>query len=274
MSFLFDAKRAVTSVLRRILTPYLDNRVYTVRHGIAAGLKRRGGVGFIRRPLSKEETFVQQLELRNLVAYDIGAYQGEYTLFLARAVGPNGQVVAFEPNPRSYQRIVENVALNGLENVRTLNSAVGAHSGEATLTFRQSEYAMGSLDKDLAAEMTARSDAQDARVRIEPLDGLIEQERLPGPDFLKIDVEGFEFDVLTGMSETLARHRPALLIEMHGAGMERKAENARQVVDFVLSRGYCVFHVESDREIDRENASVAREGHIWCRASEDVPASP
>jgi len=270
VSFLFETRRTVTSVMRRFLTPYLENRVYTVRHGIAAGLKRRGGVGFIRRPLSKEETFVQRLDLHRRVAYDIGAYQGEYTLFLARAVGPKGHVVVFEPNLQSYGRILENIELNGFENVRVFNAAVGARSGKATLTFRQSEFAMGSLEENLAREIAPKNDAQSVEVRVETLDGLIERERLPEPDFVKIDVEGLEFKVLTGMAKTVARCKPALFIEIHGAGMDRKAENAQQVVDFLVSRDYSVYHVESDTVINRPNATAAREGHIWCRTPESV----
>lgn len=274
MSLLFSVKRKLASTLRRLLSQYLDKRTYVVRHGLAAGLKRRGGIGFIKRPLSKEEAFVQQLDLRGRVVYDIGAYQGEYTLFLARAVGPDGCVVTFEPNPDNYHRVLENVALNGFRNVRVLNIALGDRTGVASLTFRPSERAAGSIEQHLADEMATSKEAKTLEVRIETLDSLIQRERLPIPDFVKIDVEGLEFDVLTGMAETISSHSPALFIEIHGAGMERKVENAQRVVERVTRDGYTVVHVESDSAVTTANAAVAREGHVFCRAIKCAAIQP
>src|SRR5688572_5752212 len=76
--------------------------VYTVRSGVAKGLKRRGGFGFIPRDISREEAFLAAMDFRGKTVFDIGAYEGIYTLFFARAVGAKGRVVTFEPNPVNH----------------------------------------------------------------------------------------------------------------------------------------------------------------------------
>jgi len=65
------------------------NITYTVRNGLAKGLKRRGGLGFVPQvsPLMQEEKFLINLNLANQTVYDIGGYIGVTTLFFSKAVG-------------------------------------------------------------------------------------------------------------------------------------------------------------------------------------------
>ena len=99
---------------------------------------------------------------------------------------------------------------------------------------------------------------------IESLDNLVAG-GLPPPDFVKIDVEGFELDVLRGMAAVVASHRPALYIEIHGADMAKKLENATAVVEYLWRAGYAVRHVESSVFIDSAaKIPTARRGHLYC----------
>src|SRR5580704_10090805 len=74
------------------------NFTYTVRHGLAAGMKRRGGLWFL--PFggaeTEEERFLRQLDLSGKVVYDIGAFEGILSMFFSRRAK---QVVAYEPTP-------------------------------------------------------------------------------------------------------------------------------------------------------------------------------
>ena len=108
-------KRAVISTLQ----PLVANHVYTVRHGLARGLRRRGGLGFVPQvgSPSREEAFLEQLDFEGETVFDVGGYEGVFALFFARRIGSSGRLVTFEPNPQNYARIVENVKLNGFANV-------------------------------------------------------------------------------------------------------------------------------------------------------------
>ena len=104
---------------------------YTVRHGIATGLKRRGGLGFLARPQpeTSEERFLRSLDLTGRTVYDVGGYQGLFALFFAAKVGPTGRVICFEPITPST--ILGNLALNGFSHAEVRAVALGAADGTA-----------------------------------------------------------------------------------------------------------------------------------------------
>ena len=255
-------KRTVISTLQ----PMLANRVYTVRHGLARGLKRRGGLGFVPQVGTPpaEEGFLQALDLAGRTVYDVGGYEGVFSLFFARQVGPAGRLVTFEPNPVNHAKIVANLALNGFRNVEIRRIAVGAAPGSATLVFPADETARGSLLTDIQDQIKQEKHVAAVEVDVDSIDHQIAG-GLPEPDFVKIDVEGLELEVLQGMSAVIARRHPALYIEIHGADMQRKLENATAVIEYLWLAGYAVRHVESGQNIDNAaKIPTARRGHLYC----------
>jgi hypothetical protein len=88
---------------------------------------------------------------------------------------------------------------------------------------------------------------------------------LPEPDFVKIDVEGLELNVLRGMPHLLERRRPVLYIEIHGADMQKKLENATAVVELLWQHGYAIHHVESGATVaSAADIPGVRRGHLYC----------
>lgn len=126
------------------------------------------------------------------VVYDIGAADGDTALPFARCA-PQVRVVAFEPDPALVARFEDNLRLNpGTAAAVTLRHC---HVGAA----------------DSAVPVHTRS-----------IDSLIAGRELPAPDFVKIDVEGGEVDVLRGMERTVARVCPLMVIEVHSVDLERE----------------------------------------------------
>ena len=246
--------------------PFLRSNVYTVRGGLANGLKRRGGLGFLPKPLTVEERFLASLDLSGQVVYDIGAYEGIFTLFFARAVGARGKVLVWEPNPVNVRSVEENVRLNGFANVRIFQTGIADTAGSIVLIFPKGEPARGSMEPAISGQVGEEPDAVSITVPIDSLDRQMETLRLPAPALIKIDIEGMEMAALYGMEAILKKHSPALYIEIHGADFPRKEANIAAVVEFLAKRGYSIRHVESGQNIASGNASVAREGHIYCVA--------
>jgi FkbM family methyltransferase len=255
-------KRAVISTLQ----PLVASRVYTVRHGLARGLRRRGGLGFVPQlgALSAEERFLESLPLQGEIVFDVGGYEGVFTLFFARRVGPAGRVVTFEPNPRNFRKIEENVRLNGFAHVALRQVALGSSPGRATLVFPGDETARGSLESDIAEQIRQEKGVVTLEVDVDTLDGQIAA-GLPDPGFVKLDVEGLERDVLEGMTALIARRKPRLYIEIHGADVALKLKNVTSVVEFLWRAGYDVLHVESATPLrDSTQLPVAIRGHLYC----------
>jgi FkbM family methyltransferase len=138
-----------------------------------------------------------------MVAVEVGANIGAHTVFLAQAVGPPGQVLAFEPQRVVFQTLCANMALNSIPNVQAFHAAVGQAAGEIVvpvLDYRQ-EHNFGGLGLG--------GHAYGERVPLMTLDSL----QLPACHLLKVDVEGMEQPVLEGARETIGRLKPILYVE-------------------------------------------------------------
>jgi FkbM family methyltransferase len=256
----------IKRLAKLVLQPIAADRVYTVRSGVAHGLKRKGGYGFLPGFLqrtTREEAFLASLDLGGLTVYDIGGHEGAFTLFFARAVGPEGRVIVFEPNPRSAARNLQNVALNGFTNVELHQLALGSSPTTATLVVNPESSGRSRLARSEQAQSEG-DPAERVEVEVDSLDRWISAKRLPQADFVKIDTEGFERDVLIGARDTLERVRPQLFIEIHGTGAKQKAANARAVVTFLTDVGYTITHVESERAVVPATSDVASTGHLYC----------
>ncbi|HEY1258345.1 MAG TPA: FkbM family methyltransferase [Stellaceae bacterium] len=155
-------------------------------------------------------------------ALDIGANLGEWTVPLARAVGPTGHVLAVEPAPRSAAALDKTLAANALRHAQVVRCAVGERDGSA-------EFAVPLVTSARADTGTARIGAASAgheavEVELRRLDTLVADWRLDRIDLVKIDVEGHERRVLDGGAGSLARFRPVLVIETgHEAPDDRSA---------------------------------------------------
>lgn len=257
-------KRAFFTLLRYPVR----NRVYTVRHGLAKGLKRSGGLGFLPRvsPMTPEEKWLTDLDLNGCVVYDIGSFEGIFTMFFARAVGPAGKVVTFEPHPRNADKVVENVRLNNFQNVEVRRIALGKESSKAILASRSSETGTASLHDSIQGDILKGRHAETFEVEVDSLDRQVARHNLPAPDLVKIDVEGLEMDVLLGMRETMQAHKPNLFIEIHDYLAEETA-SLRREVEFLIANGYSVFHVEAGSTVGSPEEIVANAGHLYCTAT-------
>jgi FkbM family methyltransferase len=243
----------VSHVLRWAARHYPEGSVVRIRHGSAAGLCWRRHHRYVNGYwIGHYELAIQQALGRELrggdTFYDIGANAGFFSLVGARCVGPFGQVVAFDPSPDNVESIAEQVELNGLEKViHWTGDAMGAVEGEAEFAYAGPGSPMGHLGP-------ARTGEEAIRVRVTTLDAAVK--RFGAPDFIKLDVEGAEANVLEGAVETLARRRPGWLIEIHGA-----AEGA-EVRGILADFGYQFYELDGRGVSDREGLPH----HVLARA--------
>lgn len=163
-----------------------------------------------------------------MVALDIGAHSGFYTLMLSKLVGPTGKVIAFEPLPANFRILEENVALNEITNVQLQQRAVGEHSGEGNLEVPDPG------DSLVAGPMIAEDPCGSMKVPTVSLDNFLFERKLR-VDFIKMDVEGAEGDILRGARRILETFHPRMMVELHG--ME-KQEACHPVANLMAEFGY------------------------------------
>ena len=144
---------------------------------------------------------------------DAGANTGVYALAVA-ATCPDASIVAFEPSPTVVEQCRTNVRANGFaDRVDVRAVGLGSETGEATF-YRSTYDELGSFNAGNAGAWEA-SVADTVSVPVATVDGLVADGEMPPPDHLKVDVEGFEYEVLAGARETLRRHRPVVYLEVH-----------------------------------------------------------
>ena len=248
-----------------VSTNLFDSVTYTVRHGLLRGMKRKGGLGWVpsSAELNAEQKFWSSLDLTGLTVYDVGAFHGLLTLYFAPRAK---RVVSFEPNRRNHKRLLENLALNRVGNVEVRNVGVGSH-GETRKMVGMPLMPGGASVEDRTIEQLLRSGMGTLveEIRVVALDDEIRGANLPAPDFIKIDIEGWELEALRGARNTLASLRPALFLEMHGETMREKKRKVAEIAAFLWELGYRdIRHIESGTQIRPENTLAAVEGHLYC----------
>lgn len=159
------------------------------------GLHEFNDMGFLLHFLRKEDLFV-----------DIGANIGSYSVLSAAHVGAT--TISIEPVPSTYKHLVNNVLINNSQqNSTLLNIALGAKAGSIKFT----------TTLDTMNHVATDSDIDFVLVNVEVLDNVLSEHQAPA--LLKIDVEGFETEVINGASITLSKvELKAIIIELNGSG--------------------------------------------------------
>ncbi len=144
-----------------------------------------------------------------MVAIDAGANIGTHTVPLARAVGPNGVVYAFEPQRIVYQTLVANVALNSLANVFCQQRALGSEAGVVQIPPLDYGAANNFGGVELGGALEPGAAPTGEPVEVVRIDDFA----LAACHLIKIDVEGMELAVLRGAADTIKRCQPILYVE-------------------------------------------------------------
>src|SRR5712664_544680 len=179
---------------------------------------------------SAELLFVQRYLEAGMIVLDIGAHHGVYTLLASKQVGRAGSVVSFEPSPRERGQLRRNVRLNLCSNVRIERYALGSARSQADLYLVESgEDGCNSLRPP-----AVQSETRAVPVEVVTLDAIASKLSLTKADFIKLDVEGAELDVLKGalgLLQTFAR--PVLLVEVYDIRTKPWGYQAREIVQFL-----------------------------------------
>lgn len=168
------------------------------------------------------------------VFIDAGAHMGTYSILLS----PYCRTVhAFEPQKRTFDHLTAGITCNGCDNIIPHHVALGSEEGEATLTQVSKDGGGSSLMTDIDVK-TGQAAIGTETVQVRTLDSF----NLDNVCFIKIDVEGFELEVIKGAHNTLKRsHYPPLILEAWPDAWY--AEQKRQLIEHLVSLGYRVHNI-------------------------------
>jgi len=187
------------------------------------------------------------------ICFDVGANVGVYVLQLAHWARPNGQVIAFEPNPEAYQALKEHIKMNHLdEHVKIEKVAVGDSIKEATL-YASGSNGMARLD---VSNPIIRESSVPIKVPVITLDDYCLKHKVT-PDWLLIDVEGYEIAVLKGAKNLLKKHEKIkIIVEMHPNVVRSDYASDDEIAKFFNEWGFRVVPLTGQKDVYAEYGLV------------------
>ncbi|MGD0639137.1 MAG: FkbM family methyltransferase [Roseiarcus sp.] len=183
---------------------------------------------------------------QDAICVDVGCHKGKFLDAMRRAA-PNGRFFAFEPIPYLYELLKSKYRADA--RVRVFNYALSSHDGEATFYVNERDMGLSGLSE--RRERLGDDPLTKVGAVVRTLDGVLGDQRV---DFIKIDVEGAEFDVLQGARAILARCRPRILFEFGRGGAEYFGVSADAMFQLFDRAGYDLFTLDN---LARDSALTA-----------------
>ena len=249
----YPAKQGVTTIhdFDGDLTMCVDRGSYIGSAIYWAGHHSLPLVRFLREFLRPEMTLV-----------DVGANIGEITLFAAKKLS-RGRVLAFEPNPRIFEQLSRNVALNHLSNVELFHAGLYDEEGALPLYEQEAKY-YGRPNDGMTSLYRSGRAQQTARVPLRRLDDVARECGLERVDLLKIDVEGAELMVLRGGENSIRKFRPVIVAEVSATHFARAGYAPKELFAYLEELDYDV------RRLGDGTANVDGDCDVVCKARERV----
>jgi FkbM family methyltransferase len=187
------------------------------------------------------ETFMQPYftPKKDQTVLDVGANVGKYTLQAAKKVGNHGQVISIEADNQNYKTLQQSIKLNQLNNILLLN--IAAYNKECQLKF---------YIGDTTARHSLKSNQNHGFhiVTAKPLDKVLTENNITRIDWIKIDVEGAEYETLLGLQKTLENNKPKIIIEVVSTNIPKvktllinKGYQITEIAKFGIPGDYCAY---------------------------------
>jgi len=204
------------------------------------------------------------------VVIDVGANIGYFTLLYSRLVGEKGKVIAFEPEPKNFELLKKNIEINNYDNVIIEQKAVSDSNGTLNLFL---------ADNMANHKIYQLSESYDKSIPIESviLDDYLKEHNLTDKiNFIKIDVEGAEYNVFNGMKSVIAQSKNLkIFTEFMYRLIKISGSEPKDIVKILQDCGFTINFVDSEKnrilpaDIDKLITSVYRKGtvNLFCERS-------
>lgn len=177
---------------------------------------------------------------------DIGANIGQHSMYAATLVGEKGAVYSYEPIPYIYKQLQDSVHANHFEKiVHAKNVAIGEKDSEETLHVSR---------KNIGGSSLVNSDGTTERITVHVKNGTTELQALLHIHMIKIDVEGYEYEVLHSITPSLKKHSPVILLEFSGEFYtKQQKQHGKKIMSILRECNYSIFDIENDMEQIRDD---------------------
>ncbi len=168
-----------------------------------------------------------------MTVLDIGANIGETSMAFSKLTGSAGKVFSFEPDPETFKRLSDHLALNKCSNVTPVNKGLGKEEGEMLLEEGENNSGGNRI-------APGQQHNKGKKITLTTLDKFSSLQPFKQINFIKIDVEGYEHHVLLGAEETIGKHKPTFFIELVDDFLKDQGSSAKALVQFLEQKKYAV----------------------------------
>lgn len=190
------------------------------------------------------------------VFVDAGANIGTYTLPASKLVGPTGRVISFEAHPTTFRYLQRNLEKNHVINTTAVNIALGSQLGSVDIQFNESNPGETCISKKSSATI---------QVKLSTLDAMIDRFEIGKIDYIKIDVECFEYPVIKGAAQIIGKNRDVIIqTELEERHAERYGHSIKETAHYLIHLGFNPYKVNKEGEPARIR-NTAFGDVIWMR---------
>ena len=197
---------------------------------------------------AEETKLISEIVKSGMTVLDIGGNIGYFTLLMANLVGKEGKIHTFEPNPPMYSRLEKNIKINPeLDDGRITLHKIALSSKEGETIFYcpiEGHEGVGGLKNTKRASIE-----KEIKVNIETLDKFVLDNKINKIDFIKMDIEGGELDVLKGAEDTLKKIRPIILFEANEMNTAPYGYRVMDILYYFEERDYIIKKTGDDNFI-------------------------
>jgi FkbM family methyltransferase len=194
------------------------------------------------------------------VVLEAGANTGTETLLISRLVGNQGKVWAFEPVPHVVNKLKSNLALNDIENVLVMELALGETRKEISFYV----YPVSHPNQGMGSKVLENAGLEKITVLQTTLDSLMDEGELPRIDFLKMDVQGAELDILCGGFSCISKCHPKIFLEA-----SENLSNLQAIYKYLIELNYSIQLIKGDGTLENLNPTNLTMGN-WLALPADT----
>lgn len=183
--------------------------------------------------------FLQQQVKKGDTILDIGAHIGLFSVVAAQLAGDKGKVFAFEPSTETNTLLKQTISINRLNNnIEAHGEAMGAVSGKTV-------FYVSAVKGDNSNSLVSYKDDRQLfplEVDMYCIDDFVQSKNIGSLGFIKIDVEGSEYDALCGAKNTLQKLRPACIVAIHPEPIAAKGDSLEKIYDLIAGNNYLIYY--------------------------------
>lgn len=203
------------------------------------------------------DRFISHLKKSDTVI-DIGANIGYTTLLFSKAC-VNGKVFSVEPSKELFRAVEDHLKLNHITNAKVLNIGLGEKEKTVRL-YKVSETNSGMNRVLEEQDIPFNSES----IHIKTLDEVVREEKIAKVNAIKIDVEGYEFNILKGAHKTLEKDHPILLIEIDDMNLKEQNATPTELFKFLIALNYSIFEAVTMQKIDLTMNYTGKHFDVIC----------